>query len=106
LTLGPIFLRLNDTLFSIPAAGYTFRKQSYIDTANCMIAMTGGAPANTGIFGTYFLASFYTEFDYDAATISLSSNPRCAWESNMTTWADVPVWTNFTVDLINTMNIW
>lgn len=74
----------NESVFTIPPLGYTFRTQSYVADATCVVAMTSGAPDNSMTLGTYFLASFYAEFDYVNAKIGFSTGANTAtWTSTI-----------------------
>jgi hypothetical protein len=56
--------------------------------------------------GTYFLANYYTVFDYYHYTVSFAVNSRAAWNASIGNAADLTPSDNFTVELINSNNSW
>jgi hypothetical protein len=72
----------NSTAFFIPPSGYTYRKQSKNADWNCMIAIEPGLKAGEVTLGTYFMANFYAEFDYDQLQVGLGINTFAAWNSS------------------------
>jgi len=95
----------SQTKFTIPPLGYTFRTQTYVIDAKCVVAITGGAEAGKATLGTYFLANYYTEFDYSTSKISFSTNSKSAWTSTIQTVL-TPTLPFFSVALTNTANTW
>jgi len=114
MTLESLYLNLpstssdgttSQTVFTIPPLGYTFRTQTYVVDAKCVVAITGGADAGKATLGTYFLASYYTEFDYSTNTVSFSKNSNSAWASTIQKVL-TPTSPFFSVALTNTDNSW
>jgi len=95
----------NTSVFTIPVLGYTFRTQAYVANAACVVAITGGAAADTVTLGTYFLASYYTEFDYTTNMIGFSTNSNSVLGSTLAV-TSAPTSTFFAVTLTNTKNTW
>jgi len=109
--MKPLTFLLNTTAFTIDPAGYTFDKQSYKPSAACMVAITSGvaSPVNaTGssmMLGAYFVANYYSEFNYGLMTIAMGTNTKGPGQATVGP-SSIVVPNNFTVTLTNTLNDW
>jgi len=54
---------IDDSAYWIPPQGYTLRKQRISNDA-CVVAITSSGSHGIITLGTYFLASYYAQFNY------------------------------------------
>lgn len=88
----------------VPPMGYTMRQQNYTSEFQCLIAAQEGAEDGTIELGSYFLTSFYAEFDYSHMQISFGVNNKASWMPFIRNATELLPNTNWTVELKNVEN--
>jgi len=84
-TLPDITITFNSTELTIPAYGATMRHNSFDNNDwACTLAITNGMSDGNITLGTYFLASYYAELDYDSMQMSIGDNSKSSWSATIT----------------------
>jgi len=76
----------NTTTLTIPPQGYLMSGENQTVNTNwtCLLAIRGGMPdGHPVVLGSYFLANFYAEFDYDKLAVNISPNAYSSWKSSV-----------------------
>lgn len=84
-SLPNLTITANTTTLNIPALGYLMNGDMDGDSAwKCTLGIRGGMPAKHPVLlGTYFLANYYAEFDYDNLAVGLAPNAYSSWTSSV-----------------------
>jgi len=105
--MSGIKIVIDDSYYAIPPIGMTYRQQGLVKGATCLLAISNGAADKTIELGTYFLASYYASFDYDAMQMQLGLNARQGlWNASIGNSSDLEPSVEFSIQLNNTDNNW
>jgi len=94
---------IDEKAYWIPPQGYTMRVAN--NDYKCTVAIKASYD-DVNYVGTYFLANYYTVFDYQNNTVSFAVNARAEWTAGIGNAADLVPSYSFTVPLINNENTW
>ena len=94
-------MAIDDIAYWIPPQGYTWNNKN-----TCIVAINSGANNGFIELGSYFLDSYYAQFNYTDMQVSLGVNSKAAWTASIGKAGNLVPTTNFTVKLNNTLNTW
>merc|ERR1712159_196787 len=85
--LSNIVISINGTNLQVTPSGYLV--DGTASGWKCVAAVMGGVAKNTEVqFGTYFLANYYAQFNYDNNTVSLAVNSLNSFNTTLVVPSD------------------